>query len=83
MTPIDGLEGHVAGWEDSGGDWHNVEAGDREPALSDLEESPRIVVAVEGFGDETTYLTSSYWTEDFGLEEVIEEADESDHYGEA
>lgn len=72
----------IAGWEDGNGEWHNVEAGDREPSDYDLAVSDRIVVAVNVVGEpEPVYWTTSHLTEDYDLEEHVQEIEEGGAYG--
>lgn len=75
--PIDSA--FVAGWEDGAGEWHNTEAGGRSPDANDLETSERIVIAATDANGETHYFTTSYLSDDYGIDDAI--ADLGDKYG--
>lgn len=69
----------VAGWEDDRGEWIDVEAGGRPPSPDELASSNQIVIGVTDDDGERHYYTTSYLTDDYGIDEVL--ADWEGDYG--
>lgn len=68
----------VVGWKDASGEWHDVTIGD-EPAASDLEQSPSIRVQVTDADGVDHYFTTSYITDLYDLDAIID--DWAEDYG--
>lgn len=63
----------IAGYEDGDtGEWFNVEAG-ASFTDADLEISPLIAVRVQDTDGEWHYYTTSYLTDDFDLDDAIDQ----------